>query len=478
MTVEDSFPARLLRRLPSVDQVLGEAEIRAAAGGMAPEWTAHLVRETLEALRNRWLATNGNGSNTVPEEAVRETAIGACRDRILAVRSPHIARTINATGIVLHTGLGRSPLAGEAIAAVAEVSRGYCDVAISRETGGRKSRSSGVEQLLRILIGCEAAVVTNNNAAATMLALHTLARDREVIVSRGQLVEIGGSFRLPEVMTSAGARLREVGTTNRTRIGDYEAAIGEQTGAIMRIHPSNYQIVGFTESVGIEALVELGRRRGVPVIDDIGSGALLDLEAYGLKGETPARAGIAAGADLVLFSGDKLLGGPQAGIVAGTRAAVERCAKNPLMRALRVDKMTIAALEATLRLYLEPDRLGERLPLLRMIAEPAAQIRARGEALLTRLRAAEPGIAARLEPAVAFVGGGSLPTEELESAALVLEVSDPGAEAMKRRLRMGDPPVFCRVRQGRLEFDLRTVGPDEVDGLARGVVAAWRAGRT
>ncbi len=473
MAPESPVPADLLRHLPSVDQVIGDPGVRQAGEGLPQRIINDIVRRELANLRSRILGNGSAGECFEGRAEIYSAAVDACQVRLRTALKPQITSAINATGIIIHTGMGRSPLAASALEAVVQVSSGYCDVAISKSTGGRRSRSSGVEELLRLLTGCEAALVTNNNAAATMLALHTLAPEQEVIVSRGQLVEIGGSFRLPEVMTSAGARLREVGTTNRTRIEDYEKAIGEDTGALMRIHPSNFQIVGFTESVETAALVDLGSRRGLPVIDDIGSGALIDLSTYGLKGETPARASVSAGADLVLFSGDKLLGGPQAGILIGKKIWIERCAKNPLMRALRVDKMTIAALEATLRLYLQPEKLESELPLLRMISRPMAELRACGEALLKCLRSSGADLPTALEDIPAYVGGGSLPDEQLESLALVVECENERAEGIKRRLRQGDPSVFCRVRHGRLEFDLRTLQDAEIEPLADALVEAW-----
>lgn len=468
-------PATPLRALPSVDQVLRDPGVREAGARLTAEALTAVVREEIERFRTEMRHADGDGAAVVDADALRADVADRCRARLVSAFAPRIVPVINATGILIHTGLGRCPLATEAIQSAASVSEGYCDVAVSRETGGRRNRSSGVQEVLRLLTGCEAALVTNNNAAATLLALHTLARDREVIVSRGQLVEIGGSFRLPEVMTSAGARLREVGTTNRTRLEDYERAISGETGALMRIHPSNFQIVGFTESVDTAALVELGRRRELPVIDDIGSGALIDFAPWGLHGETPARASIAAGADLVLFSGDKLLGGPQAGILIGRKAWIDRCARNPLMRALRVDKMTLAALEATLRLYLDPETLADRLPLLRMIAEPLDRLHARGERLLAGLVPLQDAASPRLEAATAYVGGGSLPDQELPSLAVTLEGPVDHAEAIKRKLRLGEPSVFCRLRRNRLEFDLRAVADREIEPLAEAIVAAWRS---
>lgn len=454
-----------LRSLPAVSALLNEEKISRIARLFDKDLVTAVLRDELNVCREaiRKGITNGGASLNLVER---------CAQRLEQLSLPRITPAINATGIVIHTGMGRAPLAEEALRAIAEVGAGYCDVAISREHGGRRPRHTVVEELLRRLTGCEAAIVTNNNAAAVMLALATHARGREVIVSRGQLVEIGGSFRLPDVMTSAGAILREVGTTNRTRIADYRAAINDNTAAIMRIHPSNFRQIGFIESASLEEMSALAREKNLLLLDDIGSGALIDFAPYGLKGEPIARESIEAGADIVLFSGDKLLGGPQAGILAGRREAIASCAKHPMMRALRVDKTILAALEATLRLYLEPARLAERLPLLRMIAEPAERVRERAERLAEIIRKTNIGAMIEIIEDAAFVGGGSLPEESLPSFVVALTNLPLGAEAMKRRLRLGDPAVFARVRQDRLEFDMRTVFEREVNALASAIAKA------
>jgi len=454
-----------LRGLPPVHEALAEPSIRAAAAGLPEGVLVELVRQTIEENRRAILSAFAEGNGSAPETD-RAAILQQCRERLATLSAPALVPAINATGIIAHTGLGRAPLAAAAREAIDRVAAGYCDVAISRASGARRARSTIVEPLLKALTGAEAALVVNNNAAAVLLALHTHARDREVIVSRGQLVEIGGSFRLPDVMASAGARLREVGTTNRTRLADYEAAIGDATAALMRMHPSNYRIVGFTESVELAELAGLARRRGLLLIDDIGSGALIDFSPFGLKGEPLVRESLAAGADLVLMSADKLLGGPQAGLILGRRAPVEACARHPLMRALRVDKLTLAALEATLRLYLEPAGLAERLPLLRMIAEPEREARRRARRLLGRLRRACPGVMAELRRDVAYVGGGSLPEQGLPTWVIALPNPPGGAEGFKRRLRLADPPVFARARRDQVELDLRTVSNGELSALA------------
>jgi L-seryl-tRNA(Ser) seleniumtransferase len=316
-----------------------------------------------------------------------------------------------------------------------------------------------VERLLQQLTGAEAAAVVNNNAAATLLALTALAHGREVVVSRGQLVEIGGSFRLPEVMTSAGAHLREVGTTNKTRLSDYQEAISAETAALMRVHSSNYRIVGFTEQVSLEDLVALGRRRRVPVIDDIGSGALLDLSKYGVEGEPIAADSIKAGADLVLFSGDKLLGGPQCGIIVGRKVYVERIASHPMMRALRVDKTVLAALAATLRLYRDPAAAEQSVPLLSLLGTPLENLKLRASRLAPQMAAVEAIAEAEAIEDVAYLGGGSVPSQELATWCIALKPANGSVEKLAQSLRTGTPSLFGRIKQDRLLLDLRSVAP-------------------
>jgi L-seryl-tRNA(Ser) seleniumtransferase len=409
-------------------------------------------------------------ARTVLAERRRELLAGAADEADLTARArawaadaerPRLRRVLNATGVIVHTNLGRAPLAEAARAAVARAAAGYSNLELDLEAGGRGSRHDHVEGLLRELTGAEAAIAVNNCAGATLLAAAALAgRDREVIVSRGQLVEIGGGFRVPEVIAQAGARLVEVGTTNRTRRADYARAVGERTGAILRAHPSNFRQLGFVQEVEIEELCELG----VPVIDDVGSGLLAD-ELELLREEPPVRRSVRAGAALVCFSGDKLLGGPQAGLMVGRADAVAAARAHPLARALRLDKLGLAALEATLRLYLDPERARREIPVLAMLTVSGDTLRARAE----RLAAATGG---EIVHATARVGGGALPLLELPGPAVAVSVPGLSADGLAARLRAADPPVIGRIEDDRLLLDPRTLAEDEVELVARAVSAA------
>ena len=383
--------------------------------------------------------------------------VAAARGRL----RPSLRRVLNATGVIVHTNLGRAPLAPAARAAVGRAALGYSNLEFDLGAGERASRHEHVEALLCELTGAEAAAIVNNCAAAVLLAVSAVAgRDREVVVSRGQLIEIGGGFRMPEVVAQAGARLVEVGTTNRTRLADYAAVIGPETGAILRAHPSNFRAVGFVEEVGIEALCELGP----PVIDDVGSGVLADdLEL--LAGEPPVRVSLRAGAALVAFSGDKLLGGPQAGILVGTKAAIAACRRHPLARAVRIDKLSLAALEATLGLYRDPALARRELPVLAMLTASDAELRPRAE----RLAAATGG---EVIEAAGRVGGGALPLLELPGPVVALDPGSVGADELARALRCCDPAVVARIEQARVLLDPRTLAPEEIDAVAAAVAAA------
>jgi L-seryl-tRNA(Ser) seleniumtransferase len=381
------------------------------------------------------------------------------RAELHAARAPRLRRVLNATGVIVHTNLGRAPLASQALEQVVEAARGYSNLEYDLADGRRGSRQEHVVAALRRLTGAEAALVVNNNAAAVLLALAALAEGREVVVSRGELIEIGDGFRIPDVLARSGARLREVGTTNRTRALDYERAIGPETGALLRVHQSNFRVVGFTQQPTVAELAEVARRHGLPLVDDLGSGVLVALE-----GEPSARDSLAAGADLVCFSGDKLLGGPQAGVVVGRAELVERLRRHPLQRAVRADKLTLAALEGTLALYLDPARAAREVPVLRMLGEPAASVRARA----ARLAEAAGG---EVEETVARVGGGALPLAEIPSFACAVE------EKLAAPLREGEPPVVGIVRDGRLLLDCRTLAEGEIDEVAVAVAAARKAGR-
>jgi len=367
---------------------------------------------------------------------------------LTSARAPHLRRVINATGVIVHTNLGRAPLAEAALDRVREIARGYSNLEYDLAAGGRGSRQDHVAGILRRLTGAEAGLVVNNNAAAVMLALAALAEGREVLVSRGELIEIGDGFRIPDVLERSGAHLLEVGTTNRTRAADYETAIGPETAVLLRVHQSNFRVIGFTERPSLQELADVARRHGLPLVDDLGSGALTDI------GEEPtARASLAAGADLVCFSGDKLLGGPQAGIVVGRADLVEQLRRHPLQRALRADKLTLAALEGTLALAVDaPDEI----PVLRMLREPVETVRARAERLASAL-------GGEVEETVARAGGGSLPLTELPSFACGVE------EELAGKLRTGDPPVIAVVRDGRTLLDCRTLTDSEAEEVAEAV---------
>jgi len=387
--------------------------------------------------------------------------LSAVADRLAALAQPTLQLVINATGVIIHTNLGRAPLSAATIAAMQQAAVGYSNLEYDLEQGQRGSRYAHAEGLLCRLTGAEAALLVNNNAGAVLLALSALAQGREVVISRGQLVEIGGGFRIPDVMAQSGALLREVGTTNRTRLRDYEAAIGEQTALLMRVHTSNFKIIGFVQQVELDELVRLGRERRLPVVDDLGSGTLLDTSPYGLTHEPTVQESVAAGADIVTFSGDKLLGGPQAGIIVGRGELVERLRRHPLTRALRVDKTAIAGIQANLLHYLKGEAARE-IPVWRMIALPLAELEARAQALAAQ--AARLGVAAQVVDGQSTIGGGSLPGEMLPTRLVALPVR--GADALARALRRGQPAVVGRIEDDRLLLDLRTVLPGQDEALA------------
>ncbi len=440
-----------LRELPSVEKLAARLED-------VPKPLAVLAaRRAVADARER--IASGEPAPRDLEEHARGLAEEAAR--------PSLRPVLNATGVIVHTNLGRAPLSGEAVAAAARVGTGYSTLEYDLEKGRRGSRQEHVEGLVRELTGAEAALVVNNCAAAVLLAAAALAGGRDLVVSRGQLVEIGGSFRIPEVVAQSGARLVEVGTTNRTRLADYERALGPDTGAILRAHQSNFRTVGFTQEVAIEDLCGLGP----PVIDDVGSGALAE-GVPELADEPPVRRSVGAGCAVVCCSGDKLLGGPQAGLMAGTRVAVDRCRSHPLARAMRIDKLSLAALEATLRAYRDPRAARDSIPVLRMLAAGEDELQARAE--LMREHLAEAGAEARILRATAKVGGGALPLLELEGPVCAVDPGEVGFDELARRLRDGEPPVVGRAREGWLLLDPRTVDDMEAGETARAVAAAIR----
>jgi L-seryl-tRNA(Ser) seleniumtransferase len=452
------------RHLPAVNDVLESPVVRALASTHAHDLIVATVRAELAELRRR-LGQGESIDGSSGAEAVAARVVA----RLGRELRPKLQPVINATGIVLHTNLGRAPLAEEAARAAYEAARGYLNLELDLETGKRSSRSLAIREWLCRLTAAESATAVNNNAAATVIALRALCAGKEVIISRGQLIEIGGSFRIPEIMAVSGATLREVGTTNITRLADYERAIGPATGALMQVHTSNYRVAGFTKSVPLADLVALGRNKGLPVIDDIGSGALLDFGRFGFTGEPVARDSITTGADLVLFSGDKLLGGPQAGILVGRKEFIQKIEKDPLMRAFRLDKMTLAALEATLRLYLNEERALCEVPGLRMLGTPVPELRQRAEALAARLREL-PGLASvRVGDDVAYVGGGSLPDQAMKTVVVEIAARTVSEDELAHRLRTGTPAVVGRLREGKLVLDVRTVFPRQEDELVEAV---------
>jgi L-seryl-tRNA(Ser) seleniumtransferase len=398
-------------------------------------------------------------------------AQAAVRARTLA--QPGLRPVVNATGVVVHTNLGRSLLSEAAQSAVAVAAARYSTLEIDLATGERGSRLNTVRELLRELTGAGDALAVNNNAAAVLLTLSTLAAGREVVVSRGELIEIGGSFRLPEIMARSGARLREVGTTNKTHARDYESAIGPDTALILKVHRSNFAIQGFVAEVGLSELVEIGRAHGIPVVEDLGSGALMDLSQR-IGPEPGARESLAAGASIVMFSGDKLLGGPQAGILVGESQLIDRLARDPMTRALRLDKLSIAALEATLRGYLEPESAWAEIPTLRQLARPVDELEHAAQALAAKVAEVAPDLTVAVVPVASRVGGGALPMAVLPSAAVALRPRTGRVEALEAELRLGDPAILGRLEDDRLLLDVRTLNEEDGNQI---VAALKRRGR-
>jgi L-seryl-tRNA(Ser) seleniumtransferase len=457
-----------LSRIPSMTALLKAAEASEALRDLPRSVVADALRDAVEAVRGRLQAGERTGLKCDIESLLAEARRLARRQRV-----NRLTRVINATGVLLHTGLGRSVLPDAAMERLARVARGYCNLEIELDSGKRGKRGQYAEQVLCRLTGADAAFVVNNNAAATMLVLHALAKGREVIVSRGQLIEIGGSYRLPEVMVAGGAVLREVGTTNKTHLRDYEAAIGDQTAMLMHVHTSNYRVVGFAEAPEAAELVELAREHSLPMFDDLGSGALLDDEIWSAAQEPTVAASLRAGADVVSFSGDKLLGGPQAGILLGKREIIDKLRRDPMARALRIDKLVIAALEATLELYFSPEWLKRDVPLLAMLSESLDSLKSRAESLAARFRKAMPDESFTVVEDESFAGGGSLPAWPFPTAVVRWRPATQSAlDAITRRLRLGEPSVLARIREDAILFDLRTIAEREYDELAAAVAAA------
>ena len=448
----------LLRAIPKVDELLLSEELKGV--GASAVTLTEAVRETLDEVRAKLLSEE---LCAVPDMA---ELCAAVREKVSKKELPSLRGVINATGVVLHTNLGRACLSKRAAEAAAAAAQDYSTLEYNVETGGRGIRYAHIEGLLTKLTGAESALVVNNNASAVLLILSALAQGGEVITSRGELVEIGGSFRVPEIMESCGAILREVGATNKTKISDYEKAIGENTRALLKVHTSNFRIVGFTECVERKDLVALGNKVGLPVIEDIGSGCFVDLNRFGLRDEPTVQESIASGIDVLSFSGDKLLGGPQAGIIVGKKKYLDILKKHPLNRAVRVDKMTLAALEMTLRAYAEGTALQE-IPTLAMLAQTEEELRMKAEALCAKVAAF--GVAAEVVPEKDQVGGGSVPTQLLPTFAVAVSPAKCSVDALEEKLRRRARPIVGRIAHEKYLLDVRTISFEDFDVIAEAV---------
>ena len=464
----------ILRKLPQVEEVLRHARMARALETVPHRAAVAAARDAIESVRSAIL----DGAGTAPDT---DSIAADAAARALAFTQPHLRRVVNASGVIIHTNLGRSVLAPEAIDAVNQVICGYSTLEYDTQTMARGSRHDHCEALICAICGAEAAIAVNNNAAAVMMVLSEFANDRQVVVSRGELVEIGGSFRIPDIMALSDAHMVEVGTTNKTHVQDYERALTEETALLLKVHPSNYRMIGFTESVGIDQLKKLADARAADgghrplVYEDQGSGAFVHLDAFGSYAEPTVAASLAAGADLVSFSGDKLLGGPQAGIIVGRRALIDRLKASPLARVLRLDKMTLAALEATLRLYLHPDEAQRSIPTLRMLTEDAEDVRTRAETLKTHIAKLAPkkSLKAQVVSETARAGGGSLPMCDIPTCVVEVQFMRGNAQDCARHLVQECPvPIIARISRESLLLDARTLlGSDELKLTAAGIAS-------
>ena len=459
--METQAKKNILRSIPAVDEVLKHPSIQELIVVFSRKLVLTIIREEIENLRQKILAQE------VLPSLNRETNLKILLDQIAqkAKNSTllHLRKVINATGIIIHTNLGRAPLMHRAGENIVEVAEGYCNLEYDLEKGERGSRYQHIEKILKELSGAESALVVNNNAAAVWVILNTLAKGHEVIVSRGELIEIGGSFRLPDIMRQSGCVLKEVGTTNKTKLSDYEQAISQETRLFLTAHTSNYRILGFTEQVVLKDLVGLGRTFNIPVMKDLGSGIFVDLTPYGLEDEPTVMETISSGVDVVTFSGDKLLGGPQAGIILGKKRYLDEIKQNPLLRALRVDKFTLAALEVTLREYFDPEKAVKSIPALRMLTETPEELKKKAKALFRQIkRKAQDAYEMSVEEDFSQAGGGSLPLQTLSTWVVALVPRSFSVAELDKRLRKYHPPIVARISQERLLIDVRTVFAHEM----------------
>lgn len=466
-----SSPLRqqVLRKIPKVDEILSRPEIIDLLKEHPRQVVVEAIRKGLGRLREEILHKEELPPSGEPSFSF-EHLYSLFRKEIKLQVQPRLRRVINATGVVIHTNLGRSPLHPSAIEHLIDVSKHYSNLEYDIELGERGSRYTHVEEILCRLSGAESALVVNNNAGAVLLVINTLAEGKEVIVSRGELVEIGGAFRIPDVMKRSGALLREVGTTNRTHLTDYQKAINPQTALLLKVHTSNFRVMGFASEVSLQELVKLGKRHQLPVVDDLGSGCLIDLTQYGLEREPTVQETIKMGVDAVTFSGDKLLGGPQAGIILGKKKFVDLFKSNPLNRALRIDKLTLAALESTLLLYMDEKRAMEEIPTLRMLSLDTRKLKRRGKRLLKRLSGLpDKRMTFTLKEDVSQVGGGALPLQELPTIVIAIKPLDCSVNHLEEDLRKGDPPIISRISKQELILDMRTIFDEEIPLLAAGI---------
>lgn len=449
--------SKLLRKLPKVDELLMNEKVIEASSGLLREQVVDVIRTVIETVRREILGS---------DEALDESYVSydMVADKVIqAVRNSHVKslrRVINGTGVVLHTNLGRAKLSKSAMEAVAEVADKYSTLEYDPAKGGRGSRHVHVEKVIEKITGAEAAMVVNNNAAATTICLAAMGRGKEMIISRGELVEIGGSFRIPEIMEESGAHLAEVGTTNKVKLSDYKNKINENTGAIMKVHTSNYKIIGFTEEVPLKELVKLGREENLPVIYDMGSGLMINLRDYGIE-EPTVREAMADGADIILFSGDKLLGGPQGGVIIGKKKYIDMMKSHPLARILRVDKMTLSAMEATFKEYYDDENAKEKIPVLSMLTRSEEKLKTDAEKLLEMIKKEAPALDAKVEATEDVVGGGSAPATVLKGYSVSVQWNEASSQEIERRLRMDALPIIIRINHDKVLFDVRTIAEDE-----------------
>jgi L-seryl-tRNA(Ser) seleniumtransferase len=450
----------LLRKLPGVDHLMALTAKEAFFKDIPAAVVVNSIRSVIDIKRQSIL----NDAPSINDKSLSDPhLIDAVKQAAQIAMTPNLRKTINATGVVVHTNLGRSLLASEAVESLVTIASRYSNLEYNLSIGKRGSRYSSVEDLICEISGAEAAMVVNNNAGAVLLCLETIARNKEVIVSRGELVEIGGSFRVPDVMVKSGGILKEVGTTNRTHLKDYENAIGQKTGLLLKVHTSNYSVVGFTAEVSLRELVDLGAAHQLPVMEDLGSGTFIDFSKYGLVKEPTVQESVTAGADVITFSGDKLLGGPQAGIIVGKKEAVNRIKKNPITRALRIDKLTLAALESTLRLYRDEEKAVRTIPTLQMIMLPLKEVQKRAQHLAQALTdIGDKRLQVQLIERSSKTGGGALPLIELPSLCVAVQIKDMSTNALEKAMRSNNPPVIGRIEDDLFVMDPRTIQQDEL----------------